>query len=241
LLAARSIGDAMPDYKVPSCDRGYEVAAIDEVRRGLRGAAPKRSCRRLDSRANRTRRLLLLVALTAFTALVLAAAPAGSGTGGPLVQSSGEPAPDDICTIASMERRATIEVQVAHAQDFCELMSQALAISVFRTRLVVTPGVLWHYAGSDPSCRLRFGSTRNRMVVRNSVRTCRWFARHASGWRTEAGAPGRPSASRTPESIDTRFGQRHHPHYRSLLYRVLARGVPSSCPPRGVPATRPRL
>ena len=178
----------MPDYKVLSCDCGYEVTAIDEVPRGLRGAAPRRSCRRFDSRTTRLRRLLLLVALTAITALVLAAAPAGSGTGGPLVQSSGEPAADDICTIASIERRATIEVQVAHAEDFCELLSQALAISVFRTRLFVTPGVLWHYAGSDPSCQLRFGSTRNRMVVRNSVRTCRWFARHWSGWRVEAGA-----------------------------------------------------
>jgi hypothetical protein len=178
----------MPDYKVPSCGCGYEVTAIDEVPRGLRGAAPRRSCRRLDSRTARLRGLLLLVALTAVTALVLAAAPAGSGTGGPLVQSSGENGANDICTIASIVRRATIEVEVAYAQDYCDLLSQVLAISVFRTRLSVTPGVLWHYAGSDLSCRLRFGSTRNRMVVRNSVRTCRWFARHWSGWRVEAGA-----------------------------------------------------
>lgn len=178
----------MPDYKVPCCDCGYEVTAIDEVPRVLRGAARRRSCRRLESRTTRLGRLLLLLALTAITALVLAAAPADSGTGGPLVQSSSEHAPDDICTIASTERRATIEVQVAPAADFCELLSQALAISVFRTPLFVTPGVLWHYAESNASCQLRFRSTRNRMVVRNSARTCRWFARHGSGWRAESGA-----------------------------------------------------
>lgn len=164
-------------------------------------------------------------------------APAGSGTGGPLVQSSGEPAVDDICTIASIERRATIEVQVAHAEDFCELLSQALAISVFRTPLSVTPGVLWHYAGSDPSCQLRFGSTRNRMVVRNSVRTCRWFARHWSGWRVEAGAG--VSVDDGPTGLDGHgLGQRRPHTHGSLLCRVLARGLLSSCPPRGVSATR---
>ncbi|HSF62233.1 MAG TPA: hypothetical protein VLA69_11105 [Gaiellaceae bacterium] len=177
----------MPDDKVLSCDGGYEVTAIDEVPRGLGGAATRRSRRRFDSRARGLLRLLLLVALTALAALVLAAAPAGSGTGGPIVRSSSEPAADDTCTIASVERRATVEVQVAYAEDFCELMSQVLAISVFRAPLFVTPGVLWHYPGSDSSCRLRFGSTRNRMVVRNSVHTCRWFARHWSGWRTEKG------------------------------------------------------
>ena len=165
----------MPDYKVQSCDCGYEPTAIGEVPRGLRRAAP---CR-----------LPWLVVFTAITALVLAATPAGAGTAGALVQPSSEPAADEICTIASIERRATVEVQVAHAEDFCELLAQALASSVFRTSLLVTPGVLWHYAGSDPSCQLRFGSTRHRMAVRNSVRTCRWLARHATGWRTDR-APG---------------------------------------------------
>ena len=142
---------------------------------------------RFDSRARQPHRLLPIVTLTVLATLVLAAAPAGSGTGGPIVQSRSEPA-DDTCTIASVERRATIGVQVVHATDFCELLSQALASSVFRARLFVTPGVLWHYAGSVSSCQLRFGRTRNRMVVRNSVHTCRWFARPASGWQTEAAA-----------------------------------------------------
>ena len=231
LPAARSIGDAMPDYKDLSCDGGYEVAAIDEVPRGLRGTAPRRSCRRFDSRTTRLRRLLLLVALTTSTALVLAAAPAGSGTAGPLVQSSGRPAADDICTMASVEQRATIEVRIAHAEDFCELLSQALAI-VFRTRPFVTLGVLWHYAESAPSCRLRFRSTRHRMVVHNSMRTCRWFARHASGWRAEAG-PGWPSTSRPPESMDTRLGP------DTAQSPPLAR-LPRACPPLVVllPAAR---
>jgi hypothetical protein len=228
----------MADYKVLSCDCGYEVAAISEVPRGLRGAFPRRCCRRLGSRTTGLRRLLVLVALTTLTALVLAAAPAGSGTAGPLVQSSGEPAADDTCTIASIEQRATIEVQVAHAEDFCELMSQVLAISVFRTQLFVIPGVLWHYAESNPSCRLRFGRTRNRMVVRNSVRTCRWFARHASGWRAEAGAQGWPSASGTPESMDSGSVSDTISTHSSLSCSVLARGLPSSYPPRGVSATR---
>jgi hypothetical protein len=227
----------MADYKVLSCDCGYEVAAISEVPRGLRGASPRRCCRRLGSRTTGLRRLLVLVALTTLTALVLAAAPAGSGTAGPLVQSSGEPAADDTCTIASIEQRATIEVQVAHAEDFCELMSQVLAISVFRTQLFVIPGVLWHYAESNPSCRLRFGRTRNRMVVRNSVRTCRWFARHASGWRAESGA-GWPSASRTRESMDSGSVSDTISTHSSLSCSVLARGLPSSYPPRGVSATR---
>ncbi|HKY12054.1 MAG TPA: hypothetical protein VJL85_01805 [Gaiellaceae bacterium] len=196
----------MPDYKDLSCDGGYEVAATDEAPRGLRCTAPRRSCRRFDSRTTGLRRLLLLVALTASTAL--AGAAAGSGTAGPLVQSTGRPAADDICTMASVEQRATIEVRVAHAEDFCELLSQALAI-VFRTRPFVTPGVLWHYAESAPSCQLRFGSTRHRMVVHNSMRTCRWFARHASGWRAEASV--RWPASRPPESMDARLGPDKHP------------------------------
>jgi hypothetical protein len=90
------------------------------------------------------------------------------------------------CTMAMPPTRATVEVEMANAPDFCELVSQALAGSVFRAPMIVTPGELWHYADAAQSCRLRYGANRSRMTVRNSAAACRWFARVAPNWHLEA-------------------------------------------------------
>jgi hypothetical protein len=86
------------------------------------------------------------------------------------------------CTIAAPPMEATVEARIAHADDFCELLSKALAGDVYHSAVIVTPSTLWHYSGAPVSCRLRFGQTAD-MTVRNSSATCRWLARHATGWR----------------------------------------------------------
>ena len=90
------------------------------------------------------------------------------------------------CTMAVPPTRATVEVQIANAADFCELVSHALSGDVFHAPLLVTPGRLWHYAGATVSCRLRYGDTRYRMTIRNSAAACRWLMRLAPSWRVEA-------------------------------------------------------
>ena len=81
--------------------------------------------------------------------------------------------------------RATVEAEIANAADFCELVSHALAGDVFRAAVIVTPGLLWHYADSTLSCRLRYGNTRYRLTIRNSKAACRWLRRLAPDWHLE--------------------------------------------------------
>ena len=86
------------------------------------------------------------------------------------------------CTMAAPQVGATVEVEIANAADFCELLSQALAGKVFHALIVVTPGRLWHYANSGLSCRLRYRNTRARMTIHNSHPACRWLRRVAPEW-----------------------------------------------------------
>jgi hypothetical protein len=90
------------------------------------------------------------------------------------------------CTMAVPPVRATVEVRLPHASDYCEIVSQVLAANVFRTSVLVTPGVLWHYSGATLSCRLRFRKTQDSMTVRQSAAACHWLLRHARGWHVEA-------------------------------------------------------
>jgi hypothetical protein len=91
------------------------------------------------------------------------------------------------CTMAQLSAQATVEVVIANASDFCELVSHALAGNVYRAPVLVTPGLLWHYAGAGLSCRLRYGNTRQLMTIRNSVAACRWLIRLAPDWHFETG------------------------------------------------------
>ena len=90
------------------------------------------------------------------------------------------------CTMAVPALHATVEAQIANAADFCELVSQALAVEVFGSSVIVTPDRLWHYADAALSCHLRYGRTRYRMTIRNSAAACRWLMRRAPSWRVEA-------------------------------------------------------
>ena len=111
----------------------------------------------------------------------------GAGAAGARAEIAAGPSSEAIgtCTIGVAERRATIEVRVASAADFCELMSQVLADTVFRSPVIVTPGWLWHYADSVPPCELRYRHTEYRMAIRNSTHGCRWLMRRVSGWNAE--------------------------------------------------------
>jgi hypothetical protein len=86
------------------------------------------------------------------------------------------------CTMAEPRSRATIEVRIQDAQDFCELVSQALGQTVFRSPLLVAPNQLWHYAGSKLSCLLQFGHTTDRVTVRDSKASCNWIIRLSPRW-----------------------------------------------------------
>jgi len=86
------------------------------------------------------------------------------------------------CTIADPPSRATVEVQMAYASDFCELVSRALAGDVFHAPLLVTPGHARRYTGAAISCRPYYRARRGRITVRNSFDTCDWFNRHAINW-----------------------------------------------------------
>ena len=90
------------------------------------------------------------------------------------------------CTMAVLQVGATVEVRLPHASDFCEIASQALGGDVFRSPVLVNPGVLWHYAGATLSCRLRYRTTQESMTVRQSAAACHWLLRHGRGWHTEA-------------------------------------------------------
>jgi hypothetical protein len=97
--------------------------------------------------------------------------------------------PIGMCTMAEPATRASVEVQVEYAADFCELLSHALASSVFRAPLIVTPGWLWHYSDATLSCGLRYRQTRYRMTIRNSAAACSWLTRVAVGWHREPAPP----------------------------------------------------
>jgi hypothetical protein len=87
--------------------------------------------------------------------------------------------------MAAPELHATVEAQVEHAAGFCELVSQWLAMIVFHTPVLVTPGLLWHFAGATLSCSLRYGQSLDRLTVHNSAGACRWLTRLAPGWHPE--------------------------------------------------------
>ena len=90
------------------------------------------------------------------------------------------------CTMAVPTVRATVEVEIANASDFCELVSHALVGDVFHAPVFVTPG-LWHYADAASSCRLRYSGTPYRTTIHNAEAACRWFGRIATGWHVELG------------------------------------------------------
>jgi hypothetical protein len=90
------------------------------------------------------------------------------------------------CTMAVPQVGATVEVRLPHASDFCEIASQALAGDVFRTPVLVNPGVLWHFSDATLSCRLRYRKTQGSMTVRQSAAACHWLLRHGRGWHAEA-------------------------------------------------------
>jgi hypothetical protein len=99
------------------------------------------------------------------------------------------------CTIAAPPSPATVEVEIANAADFCELLSHALAGEVFHAPVVVTPGRLWHYADADLSCRLRYRGSRARVTIRHSRTACRWFRRVAPEWRSSRSGHDAPLAA----------------------------------------------
>jgi hypothetical protein len=99
----------------------------------------------------------------------------------------------DSCTMAVPQTHATVETEIANAADFCELVSQALAVDVFRAPMLVTPG-LWHYSDAAVSCRLRYGDSAYRMTIRNSPAACQWLLRLAPSWHLESATTGSPSA-----------------------------------------------
>ena len=85
------------------------------------------------------------------------------------------------CTIASPARHAVINVEIANARDFCELVSQALGSEVFHSPLIVT-FVEWTSIGLDRSCELQFRQTKYRLTVWDAPAACSWFTRPATGW-----------------------------------------------------------
>ena len=115
----------------------------------------------------------------------------GTANGVELVMQAGVGAPSTAedtnrCTMAVPQVRATVEVRLPHASDFCEIASQVLVGNVFRAPVLVTPGVLWHYSGTALSCRLRYEKTQDSMTVRQSAAACHWLLRLGRGWHMEA-------------------------------------------------------
>ena len=96
--------------------------------------------------------------------------------------SHAAPGINRVCTIASPPQRATIEVAIPNARDFCELLSQALASEVFRSPTTVVSGALWEYASSTRTCDLRYRRTSYEIVVSNSRAACAWLTRPGTGW-----------------------------------------------------------
>lgn len=131
-----------------------------------------------------------------FKVLALAAVAALTLSSGIARATSPYALPVDGCTIAAPPTQATVEARIAHAADFCELLSTALAGDVFHAAVTVTPSRLWHYPSAAVSCRLRFGRAAH-LTIRNSSATCRWLVRHASGWQPADGVdqPAPPGES----------------------------------------------
>jgi hypothetical protein len=133
------------------------------------------------------------IAVAAVALAALAAAPvtasAAYGNWERLTTPNAQPPPGiGRCTMVIPAVHTTVEVQIAYAADFCELLSRALAADVFRSSLIVTPGRLWHFTDATLSCRLRYQQTPDRITIHNSNRACRWFARSAIDWHREAAA-----------------------------------------------------
>ena len=112
---------------------------------------------------------------------VLAAAVAVAGAAA-ATSTHAAAATNQVCTIASPPQRATIEVAIPNAPDFCELLSQALAGEVFRSPTVVTPSAFWEYASSTRTCDLKYRHTSYEIVVSNSRAVCAWLTRRGTGW-----------------------------------------------------------
>lgn len=145
----------------------------------------------------------------------------GARAGAQLNPSGARPPKLGSCTIAVPPTRTTVEVQIANAADFCELVSHALAVDVFRAPVIVTPGRLWHYTDAALSCRLRYGDTRYRMTIRNSAAACRWLIRLAPKWHLEAATTRVPTVAYL--SRRTRGdGVRRRSHTASTLRAVPA-------------------
>ena len=125
---------------------------------------------------------LLPIAVASVVGVVTFGAAQASASGGPPSRAEDT----NRCTMAVPQVRATVEVRLPHASDFCEIASQALAGDVFRAPVLVNPGVLWHYSGATLSCRLRYRKTQDSMTVRQSAAACHWLLRHGRGWHTEA-------------------------------------------------------
>lgn len=141
-------------------DYGGEVADLRAAGGGCRRPA-------LDERKD-SPALAAVAGISLFGGVAHATRPAAIPVGG--------------CTIAAPPTQATVEARIAYADDFCELLSTALAGDVFHAAVVVTPSTLWHYAGAAVSCHLRFGQTAD-LTIRNSPATCLWLARHGAGWQ----------------------------------------------------------
>ncbi|HZQ64880.1 MAG TPA: hypothetical protein VFA66_06615 [Gaiellaceae bacterium] len=114
--------------------------------------------------------------------LALAATAGLTLSGGIAHATSPNAIPVGVCTIAAPPTQATVEVRIAGADEFCELLSKALAGDVFHAAVVVTPSRLWHYPSAAVSCRMRFGRAAD-LTMRNSSATCAWLVRHATGWQ----------------------------------------------------------
>jgi hypothetical protein len=136
----------------------------------------------------------LMLATAAVVLAALVAGPVKPGVAhasrGTLMNPNvGSPPMAGGCTMAVASPHATVEVQIANAADFCELVSQGLADEVFRSAVIVTPEQLWHYTDGALSCRLQYRQTSGRLTIRDSAAACRWFTRRATGWRRVAASP----------------------------------------------------
>ena len=129
---------------------------------------------------------------------VLAAVVAVVG-GAAAAPSHAAPAINRVCTIVSPPQRATIEVAIPNAPDFCELFSQALASEVFRNPTTVVAGVLWEYASSRRTCDLRYRRTSYAIVVSDSRAACAWLTRPGTGWHAATTTRAADTSARPTE------------------------------------------
>ena len=94
------------------------------------------------------------------TSVLALAVVAGLTLSGGIAHATGLDAiPVGGCTVAAPPTEATVEARIAHADEFCELLSKALAGDVYHSAVIVSPSTLWHYSGAPVSCRLRFRQT----------------------------------------------------------------------------------